>query len=417
MVKRLHARVTLRCPSCSDEKGMVLIIALIFTSMLAMLGTTAVMTTTTEIKIGANYRDGEQAFYAAQAGVEEARTRLRAGAAGAIDDWQPAEAEWKAYIGKLEKARDRGYDSSNDLHVRYGSLQSDLDYAVTIRHQTSVGGGLVYWGDVDGNGTNELNAISGENVYVAISDGSSGDSRKTIEVKMTRVDSIAVPAALYAEDATTVHGDETNINGTDACGAMDKPGIVTTESSGSVTTNGDPRITGGGGGEPDIVYNGAESNLESIVTSFKEWTDFSYNVDSATHEVNTTPGPGQGWGDPVPGPTPQDPCSCSSSHVVHYDTGGTYVRFGDGVSGCGVLLVEGDLEIEGSFFWYGLIAVTGSVLFGGPGDRNITGAVMAGGAVVLDVTGGSTHIVYCSSAISAQTQRLPLSLLGWKEHM
>ncbi|MDY6952928.1 MAG: pilus assembly PilX N-terminal domain-containing protein, partial [Thermodesulfobacteriota bacterium] len=69
------ARVTSAWLAGGNEKGMVLIIALIFTCMLAMLGTTAVMTTTTDVKIGTNYRDNEQAFYAAQAGIEEATAR------------------------------------------------------------------------------------------------------------------------------------------------------------------------------------------------------------------------------------------------------------------------------------------------------------------------------------------------------
>ena len=406
------ARVT-----CNNEKGMVLIVALIFTCVLAMLGTTAVMTTTTDVKIGANYRDSEQAFYTALAGVEEATARLRAQAVGAINDQLPVEIGWRSYIGSMAKARDRGYDSTSDMHVRYASLQSDLDYMVVIRHQTDAQGHIMYWGDADGNGANERNAISGENVYHVSSYGSFSDSHKTIEVEITRVPPITVLAALYAGATTTVHGGETNINGTDACGGTDKPGIVTAEAAGSVTTSGDPHITGAGGSEPDIVYNGTTSDIESIVDSFKESADFSYRVDSATHTVNTTPGPGEGWGDPIPGPSLKDPYSCTANYVVHYDTDGTYVRLGDGVSGCGVLLIEGDLEIEGSFSWYGIIAVTGSVLFGGPGDRNITGSVMAGEAAVLDVTGGSTNIVYCSSAITAQTQKLPLRFLSWKEDM
>ena len=246
MASGFDTRVAFTCVRCSNEKGMVLIIALIFTCMLAMLGTTAVMTTTTDVKIGANYRDSEQAFYVAQAGIEEATARLRAGAAGAIDDHQRAETGWRAYIGDLAEARDRGYDSSSGMHVTYESLQSNLDYTVMIRHQTNGEGNMVYWGDTDGNGTNELNAISGENVYVVSGYGSFRDSQKTIEVEITRVQPIMVPAALYGEATTTVHGDKTNINGTDACGGTDKPGIVTTEASGSVTTNGDPHITGAG---------------------------------------------------------------------------------------------------------------------------------------------------------------------------
>jgi PilX N-terminal len=60
----------------SNEKGMVLPLGLMFLAIIAILGTTAVIVTTTDLKIGTNYRASEQAFYAAEAGVQEALYRL-----------------------------------------------------------------------------------------------------------------------------------------------------------------------------------------------------------------------------------------------------------------------------------------------------------------------------------------------------
>jgi len=54
----------------SNEKGMVLPLGLMFLAIIAMLGTTAVKTTTTDLKIGSNYRASKQAFYDAEAGVQ-----------------------------------------------------------------------------------------------------------------------------------------------------------------------------------------------------------------------------------------------------------------------------------------------------------------------------------------------------------
>jgi hypothetical protein len=93
------------------------------------------------------------------------------------------------------------------------------------------------------------------------------------------------------------------------------------------------------------------------------------------------------------------------------------VELSVGVSGCGILLIEGDLDIHGDFSWYGPVIVTGSVLFTGGGDKNITGALIAGGSAVVDVMGGNANIVYCSSAISDQTKNEPLQLLSWREDM
>ena len=59
-----------------NEKGFVLPVGLMFMAIIAILGTTAVIITTTDLKIGSNYRDSVQAFYVAEAGIEEALYRL-----------------------------------------------------------------------------------------------------------------------------------------------------------------------------------------------------------------------------------------------------------------------------------------------------------------------------------------------------
>ena len=45
-----------------NEKGMVLPLGLMFLAIIALLGSTAVIVTTTDLKIGSNYRANEQAF-------------------------------------------------------------------------------------------------------------------------------------------------------------------------------------------------------------------------------------------------------------------------------------------------------------------------------------------------------------------
>jgi hypothetical protein len=128
-----------------NEKGMVLPLGLMFLAIIAILGTTAVIVSTTDLKIGSNYRASEQAFYAAEAGLEEARARLRNNAANPINDGHPTHFQWRAYIGPDVKAKGKGYDSSNAMHIRLPSLQSDLDYVVEISHQIDASGNILYW--------------------------------------------------------------------------------------------------------------------------------------------------------------------------------------------------------------------------------------------------------------------------------
>jgi hypothetical protein len=59
----------------SDE-GMILVVCMMLLVILSLMGVAAIMTTSTETKITANFRKSEQAFFAADSGVEDARFRI-----------------------------------------------------------------------------------------------------------------------------------------------------------------------------------------------------------------------------------------------------------------------------------------------------------------------------------------------------
>jgi hypothetical protein len=59
---------------------MVLVTALLLTAVLALLGSTAVMTTTTDMKIAGNYREGVKSLYDAEAGIHYTIGLLRSAA-------------------------------------------------------------------------------------------------------------------------------------------------------------------------------------------------------------------------------------------------------------------------------------------------------------------------------------------------
>jgi len=405
----------------NNEKGMVLPLGLMFLAIIAILGTTAVIVTTTDLKIGTNYRASEQAFYVAEAGVQEAKARLRSNAANPINDaLHTANPAWQAFIGTDVKAKGKGYDSNNGNHIRVPSLQSDLDYVVEIIHQTDTSGNVLYWGDPDGDGISVRNTATGQNIYLVTSTGYSGSSSKIIEVEMTRVPPITVPAALYVEASTKIQGASTNIIGIDGCGTDDKPGVATTKpDTEPITTVGGPTVTGVGGADPDVLYSNTDMDVQSVIDSFKGSADFTYTVSSATHTGTSDPGPGENWGTPTLNASGVsfDPSSCSCNNIVYYNTQDTDIRLSGGVTGCGILLVDGDLDMHGDFSWHGIIIVTGSVIFLGGGNKNITGALIAGGTLDADIIGGNSNIVYCSTAIDDQTKNRPLRILSWQEKM
>jgi len=71
-----------KLPSLDSERGIALLIALMSTLLLTALGLALVMTTMTETMITANFKDGGEATYAADAGVERVMQDLLT-----IPDW------------------------------------------------------------------------------------------------------------------------------------------------------------------------------------------------------------------------------------------------------------------------------------------------------------------------------------------
>ena len=60
---------------CRNENGMVIPVALIFMSILLILGGIAFIVTSTDLQIAGNYKASEKAFYVTEAGIAEVRTR------------------------------------------------------------------------------------------------------------------------------------------------------------------------------------------------------------------------------------------------------------------------------------------------------------------------------------------------------
>ena len=397
--------------SLRDEKGMILVVSLMLISVLLLLGTTAVMTSTTDMKISANYKTGIQASYVAEAGIEEARARMGAdflpatGATGQIVDSSPTSTTWSVSIGGAGP---------------YTSIQSALVYTVSIVHQKNAANQILYWGDVNGDGLYErttsptsITGLANKNIYLVTSNGVAANANKTIEVEMAKLPPITVPGALYVNASTSIIGNA-NINGNDQCGTdatTNVPGVVSSLAPGTVDKSNNSTVTGTGG-SPSITYNHPVLSVRTMIDSQKQAANYTYNVVSATHT-------GMSWGTPTLPSDLSQPSSCSVQNIVYYNThnGSNYtdIKLAGGTTGCGILLVDGDLDINGGFSWYGVILVSGSVKYTGGGSKNVTGGVIAGGSVIADVVGGNSNIVYCSSAVNSQTENKPFSRLSWKE--
>ncbi len=389
-----------------DERGAALITGLLLVLVLTILSMAAMMSTATEMKIATNDRSAKRVFYVAEAGLEDVRSRLQAGASASPINDQSANATWTAFVGTVEKASAKGYDSANSSHARYDSLNSSLGYVVTVAHKVNASNQIIKWGDVTGDGIPEENTSFGTNIFVITSEGYDSDgASKPVQIEATQVPAIPAPAALYTKEHTIIQGTSTNVLGLDHCGTHHVPGVLTT--SDVDHDRGTPTITGPAGYEI-VEFSSTNIDVQKLLDQFKARANYSYNVNSATMT-------GMNWGTPVPGATQQDASACSARNVVYFNTSSTYIKLSGGTQGCGILLVQGDLVVDGGFQWYGTVLVTGSVTFRGGGGKNVSGAMMAGASVSADLIAGDANIVYCSRAVNDQTDYLPLITLRWLE--
>ena len=72
--------------SVDDQKGMAVVVALLILVMLSLLGITLMSLSMTESQIGANESDLKKAFFAAEAGIQEALYRMRLDPASLTDE-------------------------------------------------------------------------------------------------------------------------------------------------------------------------------------------------------------------------------------------------------------------------------------------------------------------------------------------
>ncbi len=401
----------------SNNHGIALVTSLMFIVVLALLGATSATVTTLSSQASGNYKASIQAFQTAEAGTEEARARLRATATSRINDNAQTSTTWQTFIGSTTQAQAYGYTGSAS-QVRAESLQTALQYTVVIQHATNASGQILYWGDPTGTGTNTRTAtvLPQQNIYLVTSYGTRGGANDVVQTQVAPVPPVPIPGTVYVAANTTIQGSSTIINGMDQCGSVNRPGVFTPlpetqNGHPTIDQNGHPRVTG----NPAFQYNGSPLNVSALVNTLKGSADSTYTFSSNTTVT------GMSWGTPTLTDThnQESPLQCSESHTVYYNMNGKSLKLAGGTQGCGILLVDGDLEINGGFSWYGPVLVTGSVTYTGGGNKNISGALIAGDSLTAHIEtndiGGNATILNCSAAIRNSTQSRPLLVLNWKQ--
>ena len=122
----------------ANERGIVLIAVLCLIATLVLVGTTAYIVSSTDVKIGGNFRTNQTALQVAMAGAEQARQTLRVANASSTNTSNFSE-ELAAKVGANGVLN--GYTSSTDDSALASSstLVSGYTYSAYLTNDSSEG--------------------------------------------------------------------------------------------------------------------------------------------------------------------------------------------------------------------------------------------------------------------------------------
>jgi hypothetical protein len=372
-------------PILSNERGMALAVAIFALVVVGALVAGAFFAGTQEQRVGENSRRLTQSFGAAEYGLTQV-----------IEKWDPQ---------IINRVRQYPLDS---VAV---PLPANIADTLTPDH-TGIYGGYVY----KLNGQVYLIDITARDKRSAGGIIGGGARQRLGELVRIRPLNLRINAALTTQGSVSLAGNAT-VNGRDTVpqgwntaycdttGDTTKAGIRL-PSAGNVTTTGNGTILGNPPVRGDTSIN---------PSTFTQFGDVSYTAMAAAAPIQLSGGNYKiqptaigtqcdkmqptNWGD---GMNPSQPCG-NYFPIVHIAGTATL----NGVEGQGVLLVDGDLNIQGSFIFYGVVIVQGAIKSAGGGstDAHFYGAVMAKDvALSTQSLAGNATLQYSKCAITNAMQ-------------
>ncbi|MFW6206296.1 MAG: hypothetical protein ACOC5J_00010 [Gemmatimonadota bacterium] len=254
------------------------------------------------------------------------------------------------------------------------------------------------------------------------------------------VPNIIPPAALSTVGNLTVAGssqiqgndsEPTGWGGSCTTGTDDKPGILIDDqnnvdtSGNAYSIDGDPPVDEDPDMDSEELLTFGDltfDDLAAMATSTYTYPGSPTLTGMQPDSVETSPGSGtyrcdssdsNNWGDPI-----NSGSVCFSHFPILYAP--SDLNINSSASGQGILLVEGDLRIQGGFEFYGIVIVRETFVTAGTGGH-VNGGVIAanaeldtntvtGNAVVTNSTCASTRAVMNNATF---TQPKPLSQRSW----
>ena len=364
----------------ANEKGVVLIAVLVLLTTLILVGTTAFIVSSTDVKVGGNYKMNQTALQVAMAGAEKAREALRAANASSTNTSNFSE-ELAAHVGA--NAVLNGYTSTTDDSpiATSSTLVSGYTYNAYLTNDST-------------EGSSNTTDSNGKVVITSVATGPNNTKAKVTTTVQLYNFSTSSPAVVYSKDNVSLNGSAISINGNDAgsCGGTNLAAVYTKDPA-TTTDNGHPALTGG------TSHGTTDIDLQAYVDQFKAGANYTLTADVS----------GGTYG------------SATNYVTVYADAAGTQADHElrlNNVDGYGILIVKGDLQMAGNVNWHGVIIVTGVMTSsgGGSNSKNIQGQVYTGSSALGDTSiSGNIDVAYNSCEVKKALSTQPLKVVNWKQ--
>ena len=363
-----------------DQRGFLLVAALTLLSALTLLGTTAYLLSSTDIKIGGNFKNQQMALQVAMAGAEQARQALR------LENLSSSNTD--SFTDELNSATRKG---GNGVLNGYSTTTDDQAIASGTLNGVSYS---AYLTNDSAEGTSNTTDANGKVMITSLATGP-GTSKAIVQTIVGLYSLPPSPATVYSQDNLTLNGSAISISGTNACDPSSSLAPVYTVDPATTTQNGSPVLTG----SPPTPQHGTTSiDLPAYAEALKG---------SATTTL-TSDESGSTYG--------------SSSNYATVYSDATAQADGElrlnNVTGYGILVVKGNLQLAGNINWTGIILVTGVITSsgGGSNSKNIIGQVYAGSSALGDSTvSGSVTIGYDSCKVKQALASQAMKISSWKQ--
>ncbi len=370
--------------SIRNEKGFILVLALIVMAAMTAIGLAIITSSTTDMLISRNETEAKKAFYLAEAGVQEALGRMRLANTGRFIGENSAQRAGRIANGDMPggggmapqtfTSSDLSSQSPNPLQSLNGS------YSVTVKYAAADGSTWCY------GPASPFNTCDGRVILYGQNYSFPANSPPKGIVPVYQIDSTGTTASLTSA-AIREYVTSVSLNVIPPAGDVYSNSDIGVGGSATITTT-DPLACACGQNSANCsapctsaptTYANMNNYLGLPTADLKQYADYAY-TGGGTYS-NT-------WGTPCSPATGSNvaPHICDNPGALVYidNLGSTTATLH--VQGRGILIITGNAKINASndVEWEGMIYIMGSL--DGNGTANVYGTMMANNAVNFNGT-------------------------------